>query len=382
MSTVPLDMYVINREMDKVKVRTFLGKNAAFFGPLMCNLNFAWNEGIPTAATDSVDLEWNPHFFSALPEATRETVLRHELEHVARLHGLRMGSRDPKIWNKACDHRINIDLENEGYSFAGIEWACKDQRFGDKSEEEIYIILKAEHEQDPNKKGPPDPLAGDLKPIKEGAKHQAVANVVRAVQQAKATGKASDVPGHLEVTISDFLAPVLDPRVLLQRFFTELGDMIYTLRRPNRRFQDVYMPSTQPDMDRLGHLMYFLDISGSISDHEIKRFNSEVKHIKDSFNPERLTIVTFDTRICDVIEITENDHFDKITVTGRGGTSLRPVREMIIKHQPTAVMIFTDLRCEPMKRLPKEVPVIWVVSGNARASTKFGQIIHLPPEKQ
>lgn len=379
--SVTPDLYALNREVDKTKVRTFLGKNAAFFGPLMCNLLFAWNDQIATAQVDGITLEWSPKFFAWLKPAPRETVMRHEMEHVARLHMLRRGSRDPELWGQACDHRINLDLRAEGYSFEDIEWALMDPRFGQQAEEEIYEILKAEAAAGTKKKQK-DWLAGDIKSPPEGAKHQAVANVVRAIQQAKAAGKPGDIPGNVQLTVEAFLAPVLDPRILLQRFFTELGDLHYTWKRPNRRFQDIYMPALEPDMDRLAHLMYFLDISGSVSDGEIRRFNSEIKQVKDLFNPRRLTIVTFDTEIHDVIEVTEDDHFDRITVTGRGGTSLKPVRQYIIDQQPTAALIFTDLGCRPMKSLPKEIPILWIVTGNPGATVPFGQLIHLPAEKQ
>lgn len=372
-----MDTPLLERELDRIKVKTFLGKNAAFFGPLMCNMHFSWNESIQTARTDGIIMEWNPDWFLRMVIEARETVLRHELEHVARLHGLRRGNRDPEIWNDACDHRINLDLEVEGYSFEGIEFGLKDPRFMDMAEEEIYEILLAEAKTTPRV---PNPLSGDLKPTQD--KHQAINNVVRAIQQAKAAGKAGDIPGNLQLKVNDFLAPVLDPRVLLQRFFTDLGDMHYSWKRPNRRYQDIYMPSLEPDTDRLQHLAYYLDISGSVSDYEIKRFNSEIKYVKDLFNPRRLTIITFDEIIQDVIEITEDDQFDKITVTGRGGTSLKCVRQHIIDTAPSAALVFSDLDCSRMKPLPQPIPILWIITGKRYHTPHFGQMIHLPPEKQ
>ena len=119
-----------------------------------------------------------------------------------------------------------------------------------------------------------------------------------------------------------------------------------------------------------------MDVSGSISDHDILRFNSEVKFIKETFNPIKLTLVQFDTRISSEQTMTEDEPFDKIVVLGRGGTCLRPVRQHIIDNEPTAAIIFTDLYVAPMQELPIEVPIIWA-STSTGISVPFGKLIHV-----
>jgi predicted metal-dependent peptidase len=130
----------------------------------------------------------------------------------------------------------------------------------------------------------------------------------------------------------------------------------------------------------LEHLIYYLDVSGSVSDAVILRFNSEVRHIHQELRPKRLTLVTFDTRIQDIYEFSLDDPFEEITVTGRGGTSLAPVYEHIKDHQPTAAVIFSDLYCTPMQESPG-APVLWVIIGNPGAQTHFGKNIHMPLEE-
>ena len=133
----------LQRELDKVKSKVFMGRDAAFLAPLMCSMNFIWSKSIPTAATNGLTLWWNPVWFMHLPPQTRETVLVHELWHPARLHMMRCGSRDHKIWNYACDIRINNDLEKQGYKFdMTMPWL--DHQFdvsGNQPEEAIYNEL-------------------------------------------------------------------------------------------------------------------------------------------------------------------------------------------------------------------------------------------------
>ncbi len=378
-----LDLTRLSRELDKTKSTVFLGSNAAFLGSIMCSLDFIWSRDVPTAATDSVSLWWNPDFFMQLEPEARQTVLLHELWHAARLHMVRLESRDPKIWNYACDIRINNDLEREGSSFKGIENCWKDQDYDQPAiaaEEDIYDDLMKNAIQPPpagsfgQGGGDGD---GDMVPMSAGSKQAAINNVVKAIQQAKASGQAGKIPGGIEEMVNKFLEPIIPWETVLMQFFTDLLHEDYTWKRPNRRFHDMYLPSRFTDDGRLEHLVYFLDVSGSVTSEQALRFNSEVKFIQETLKPQRLTLVQFDTRITDVKEFREEDPFDEIKIIGRGGTSFVPVRKFIEEQQPTAVVVFSDMYCEPMQPLDRDIPIIWVAIGNRGATVPFGKLIHI-----
>ena len=368
----------LQRLLDQCRSTLMLSKQHAFLSSLMCMLRQEWDDSIPTAATDYKSIFWSRQFFMRLSDAARVTVQAHEVWHVARLHNVRRGSRDPRTWNQACDYRINNDLHAMGFSFVGLEGCCLDpQRFPpDMAEEDIYSVLM----KDPP---PPDdgsdPFAGDM--IESGdtpAEQTAtIMRVAAAMQQAKMLGDAGAIPGSVKAIIDRFLNPAVPWEQLLQRWFIDLAGEEHSWSKRNRRYQDVYLPSLVPDLNRLGLLHYYFDISGSVTDEMIARFNGEVRYIKNTFNPEKLVLVTFDTEIHDVIEITEDDEFDRLEVTGRGGTSLKCVREHIIKTKPTAAIIFTDLECRPMEPLPVDVPIIWTVVDNPGATVPFGTLIHV-----
>ena len=383
-----LDQAALQRALDITKSAVFLKSNAAFLGSLMCSLEFIWDETIETAQTDGVHLWWNPHWFLSLPPRTRETVLVHELWHPGKLHDLRRGSRDPKIWNYACDIRINNDLEKEGYSFDQVEWCWKDHSVdanGRLTEEDIYDLLMSNNQQPPSGggswggDGEGESDQGDMVPAPAEALHGCINNVVKAMQQAKLAGAAGSIPGELEQIIDKFLTPIVPWEQHLHEFFTELCDEDFSWARPNRRHlhDDLYLPSMIKDEGKLEHLAYYLDVSGSISDQDVLRFNSEVKYIKEKFNPLKLTLVLFDTRITAQYVFEEDDRFEKIVVVGRGGTSLVPVREHIEQHRPTAAVIFSDLDCPAMKPLDHHIPVIWVAVNAGGKTVPFGKLIHI-----
>lgn len=377
----------LQRLMDKTKMTLFTGNNAAFLAPLCCTLEFLWDDNQPTACTNGLYLKWNRPWFISLVPDSRKTVLAHEIWHVARLHPIRCGSRDPKVWNQACDHRINLDLEAMGYTFVGIEDCCKDRRFKDMVEEDIYDFLIA----NPPPKPPPGGFAGSACPggnedgdmvmsADQNDLNQMMENVVQASQQAKASKDAGHLPGDIEEMISKFLEPVVPWQKLLQDFFTDLQEEDYTWARPNRRYPDMYLPSRYEEEGRLDHLSFYIDKSGSIDKADILRIMSEIKHIKDVFNPRKISLVQFDTRITKEQVILEDDPFEEIEVRGGGGTSLNPVSRHINETKPTAAVVLSDMRCDPMEPLEHSIPIFWIVIGNFSAEIPFGKAVFIRKE--
>jgi predicted metal-dependent peptidase len=72
---------------------------------------------------------------------TFEFLFRHEVDHIIYEHMQNIGTQDPKLWNIACDHRINNDIVNswfKGISDYGkqlpiLKGACCDRKYKDKS---------------------------------------------------------------------------------------------------------------------------------------------------------------------------------------------------------------------------------------------------------
>lgn len=364
----------MTRLMDRVKTAAFVNSNGAFLGSLLCHLKgVTWDETVETAQTNGLSLKWNPDWFISIPEPTRKTVLMHELWHVGLLHQIRRGNRDPATWNSACDYYINWLLHKEGYTFDGTN-PLLDSKYAGMHEEAIYDALISNQPQNPVYT-----LKGDLAEASPDPLNT-VAAVVSATQQAAMVGAAGKLPGSIKDTLDGFLKPKLPWAHLLSRWMEDLNETEFSWRKRNRRYPDVYMPGQAPSENGLSHLMYFLDESGSISDEDIRRFNSEIKFIKENLEPERLTLVLFDTQINEVFEFYKDDPFDQIVTVGRGGTSLRCVKKYIEKHKPTAAVIFSDLECSPMDKPKHDIPVLWIrTRKKSRYShdPEYGKVIDL-----
>ncbi|QEG09255.1 HNH endonuclease [Stenotrophomonas phage Pokken] len=373
-----LNLYELNNRLDKAKTQIFLGSNSGFYGSLLCSLNFIWSRECQTAATDGVNIWWNPDWFMTLSIKTVATIIRHELDHVARLHMLRKGDRDMRIWNYACDYRINNDLENDGYKFDGTH-PLIDHSF-DKNElmaeEDIYRLLTQKGAPSLGSWEPDGEV--DIVPVEVTPEiaNKIIGNVVSAVHTAKACGEQT--PGNVSKIVEQFLNPIIDWRITLRQFFTDQMNQDFSYRRPNRRFHDEYLPSLMDeDEGRLECLLYFQDVSGSITEQDSLRFNSELKYVWDDLRPKKIIVAQFDTIIQKVDVFENEDRFDWIETVGGGGTSLEPVLEMILKEKPTAAVIFSDLFCAPMDCSSVHCPLIWVTIGNRSAQVEKGVMIHI-----
>lgn len=366
---IDMDTSELDRELDRIKARVFIGTNAAFLGSLMCSMKFKWSETVQTAATDGVTVWWNPNHFMSLSKDQRVTVLLHELWHPARLHLHRRGSRDPHWWNQACDTVINNEMEAAGYIFDGIGLLNPD--YIGMSEEDIYDLISQQPPPDS-----PCPFEDLIEPSKE-VLQETINNVVRSVHEATQAGMSGSIPGSTTKIIKAYLKPVVPWERLLDKFIQELLEEDYSWSKPNRRYQDIYLPHRFQDEGKLQKLNYYLDVSGSISEEDVLRFNSEIKFIKERYNPEELNLIQFNTIIQREVTIKDSDSFEEVEIIGCGGTSLEPVREHIIESKPTAAIIFTDLYCEAMEELPIDIPIIWVIINNPFSTPPFGEFIRI-----
>lgn len=373
----------LNRHLDNTKVLLFQQRWNGFLGPLVASISFLWEPGIDTAVTNGVFMAWNPKFYMALDRDTRVTVLAHEAWHIAFQHMDRCGNRDPQIWNIAADFVINNMLKSAGYFMDGFPFLL-DPQYAGMTTEEVYdkLLLQANLPHNPQDgdfcepgSGPAS-MQGGMTPKQIQSK--AFANVHNASTAHKMAKGIGDLPGEVQQMIDDFLRPKLPWQEILYNFFDVLARIDFSYKSPNRRYTDPLLPG-KAGISGLSLIHYYLDISGSISDQEIKRFNSEVKYIKETFNPEKLVLVTFDTVLNDFYEFEEDDEFERIIITGRGGTDLREVWEHAKTHMPDAMVVFTDLHVG-IPPEPPGPPLIWICSGNPKATVPYGTKIDIKAE--
>ena len=132
--------------ISKARVALLTRKEYMFYSTAMMKLEITFNEKIPNAATNGMQLIFNPQFMIDLPHRQRIFVLMHELYHVIFKHVTRCGDRDPKVWNIATDYVINNELDTLGFDI----WpnALLDHKYDGMTADQVYFLLK---EQEKNK---------------------------------------------------------------------------------------------------------------------------------------------------------------------------------------------------------------------------------------
>ncbi len=143
------------KEIDaRVKVhRNLLWINArkGFFAQLLSKLNIygVSDPRYQTMCTNGFNIQYHPDFVLGQSDAAIRFVLCHEILHCVGDHMSRRGSRDPLLWNYACDYAINpiLNVEVVGGAFEwpsnldGSRMGLYEEKYEGMKAEDIYDLL-------------------------------------------------------------------------------------------------------------------------------------------------------------------------------------------------------------------------------------------------
>lgn len=361
------------------------------------NVRMFWSYAVPTACAGHGFIFFNPKFYDSIPEQTRITVCVHEIWHLILKHLDRSKNCDPYIHNKAADHVINNALEDDGFTFEGTD-PCKDPQYKHKSTEEVYNIIY--EKQKKNKKRIPGIMDGHIPAeLIEDLVEQIANSEGKTLEDQKKKAnedvdkyskQAGDQTASLGIKLDITNVRVIIKGATYQQIFRNylidpLSGGKRTFIRPNRRQHAIggklLLPGRFPKRgreNRLTHLTYALDVSGSISHQQAQQFHDSVRTIKELLNPTMLTILFFDTKIKLEKTFTDKQKYGNINVQAGGGTDLGDVYKRTEQLGSDALVIFTDL-CVPIPPKPSW-HCIWLVP-DARHSIPpnlYGDIYLIP----
>lgn len=357
--------------LSKAKIGLMNRKDSAFFTTLAFSLIHEFNDQIPTARTNGRRIQYNPDFFMALSPEERVFLMIHEAMHCALLHMDRVGSYEPRKWNVACDHYINLMLIDRGFTMPKMGLA--DPQYKDcQSSDEIYKLLPDEPEEDSQGigddlesfDGPSDALREEIQDI-----------LVRASIQSKlAEDKPGTIPGEIEIFLNKLLKPKLPWNRILQKWLNSFNKNDYTFKKPNRRFfPDHHLPSLWSN--NLCSIATAVDTSGSVSDEEFNQTVSETHSILRMMKPEKISFIQFDSALKSVDQIKNVRDLMGLKFTGRGGTRIKPVLEWANQNKPQLMLVFSDGGFD-FPDLDCKVPIVWLIYNNPKWTAPYGKVIH------
>lgn len=424
-----------------MRARSALVTSQPFYGCLALHLDLVEDRSVPTMETDGRALFYAPAFVQSLSEPELIGVVAHEVTHLAYMHHVRRGGRDPEVWNRACDYAINRDLRAAGFALpAGGLFSPE---FDGQGAEQIFATLwgrrqqpqaQAPEPQSQNDPGDDDGEAGDsaggpqdgpgeaqdgegedgdgapgnsagANPGAAGQGSQAggdpggcggirdaapdasgiadaageMESIVRQAIAVAAAG-AGEIPGALARLLAELNRPRINWRETVERFIDDAASRVLSWSRPDKRFLggDFYMPGRQ--RDSVGELAVVVDTSGSIDDAVLNAFASEVQGILDSGRVERVHVAYVDADV-QGWQAFEAGDVVALEPVGGGGTRFDVAWRHLAEQAPdaAAIIYLTDLDCYGNAWGDEPpVPVLWCVWGGLRAAP-FGEVVPLDP---
>jgi predicted metal-dependent peptidase len=405
----------MDAETKIIRGKVLLQKENPFFAYLVLHLKQQNRDEVGTIGVDfRGNLLYNKKFIEDLNDYDTRIVLCHEVLHVALNHLTRRGNRNEKVWNMACDLIVNTILQMNFNYFSRIFSECitketLEKNFGiviekphEKFAEEVYDILIKHFNEDGNFRGYVDgyvfdkhsdidslseeekeelerACGKDFDEIKREIEEEIKKKVIEAENFGKLRGTA---PAGLERYFDKLLQPKLNWKTIIRRTISDMIPYDFSYKYPSKKSISVgtYLPSTQKDKKL--EVVCVVDLSGSITDEEMKEFLTEIYNIGKSFRNVRISVITHDAVPQDEIEV-ENGCLDKlvgIKLHGYGGTSHAWLPEFLKEKYPNSKLIicFTDGYTEfPDKSGLLGREIIWVLSkgGVEEKEIPFGRVV-------
>ena len=342
---------------------------APFFGNMATRLILKnADEWLPTLATDGRYFYYNSEFVANMPIKQLEFGFGHEVLHNCYDHMGRRGSRDPKLYNIACDFCVNQDLIDQriGEKITVIK-ILHDPKYKGWSSEQVYDDLMKnatkinmsqlgegvfdEHldgDGDSEGDGDGEDSEGKGRPKYSAEERKAIADEVRdaMLSAAQAVG-AGNVPAGVARMMKDLTEPKMNWREMLQQQIQSTIKSDYTFMRPSRRSHhlDAILPGM--NVEEMIDICISVDLSGSISNKQCKDFFSEIYGIMQMYsNAFKVTVWTFDTEVYNPETFTQ-DNMDELLnyePKGGGGTAFEANWEFMKENEiePKKFIMFTD----------------------------------------
>jgi predicted metal-dependent peptidase len=373
-------------KMDKAKAQIVL--DHPFFASILLRRKMVETRSIPTLAVDGkATIYYNPDFTEKLTVPQLVWGLCHEVGHVIGQHANRVGSRNRKKWNYAGDAWINDTLDDSkiGQRIPN----CVDMAGSkDLTVETIYDNLPDDGggggggDGDDSGSGSGDPSDGIGDDIIEGDGGRPMTqDEIREIDgeikvQIAEAAQAAKMRGQLSSTLAGIVADILNVKTpwyeILEKHCVSRVNQGQTWRRPNRRFEDVYLPSVDK-LPQMGELVVQVDVSGSISKQELDHYAGHLSRIAEQCRPEKVHVLYTDTEVKRHVEFECGEEVTLEFFSG-GGTHMPAGFDYCDEQgiNPDVFVCLTDGYTDFGEA--QNYPIVWCISSDIEAP--HGENIH------
>lgn len=358
-----------SQESSRVELcRSRLSIHLPFISAVGTTLNVEFTD-CGTAAVSSTHVYFDPKFVASLQDPELAYLYAHEVMHKALLHAWRREWRRADLWNVACDHVINLQLNALGNPMLRMpKVGLADERFVGMSEEAVYLKLLEEG-------GNASKTGFGLDLIEDDATladmQVEMTNIATAAKMAGCGGALADL------VLKRSAPPAVRWQDVLRNFFTSKIRSGASWRRPGRRSHaaGAYLPTLQSST--LGSIVIFGDVSGSMMQCVNKVMN-EMQGIVDDAAPECTHIICGDTRVTLATTVMRGEPL-QLKLRGGGGTDFRPLFNEVEKQgwAPECGVFLTDTEGR-FPDAPPAYPVLWgVLDHRGDVHVPWGEVLRI-----
>jgi len=335
----------------------------------------------PTAKTDGLNKYYGRKFIEGLTDLNLRALILHENLHVALNHIGRFKKeyrKNPQHMNICADYVVNDVINHlEDKDLCELPEGCLyEEKYHNWSVNEILKDLD-EQEQSQNS----DTGQSELQPLDEhdfegngqAMTPQEQKEMAQKIENALKEGSilAGKVGAKIPRAIDELFEPKIDWREMMREFISSTcrGNDEFTWRKFNKRMlpNDLYLPSMENES--VGELVIACDTSGSISQHDLTIFATELQSICSTITPDLIRLLWWDSDVVSE-QIFKPEHYQDISkilkVAGGGGTYLSCVSEYITEERinAEAIIVFTDGYVEHDIKWNISAPTLHIVNGN------------------
>ena len=334
----------------------------------------------PTAKTDGINKYYGRKFIEELTDLNLRALILHENLHIALNHIGRFKKeyrKNPHNMNICADYVVNDVINHlEDKELCKLPEGCLyEEKYHNWS---VNEILKDLDKQDKDENC--SMQTTNLKPLDEhdfengkSMTPQEQQEMTKKIENALKEGSilAGKIGAKIPRAIDELFEPKINWREMMREFISSTcrGNDEFTWRKFNKRMlpNDLYLPSMENES--VGELVIACDTSGSISQHDLTIFATELQSICSTITPDLIRILWWD---CEVVseQIFKPEHYQDISkvlkVAGGGGTYLSCVSEYITKERinADAIIVFTDGYVEQDIQWNLSAPTLHIVNGN------------------
>lgn len=397
LTMLPLDK--AERRVKRAKITLMRNPQFALWSGILMVGKTTVSDDMPTACTNGRDEIYGREFVSGLDDKELAFVVLHENLHKAFRHltiWKKLHDEDPRLANMACDYVINlilVDTDPDEKCIAmprkdGKVYGLLDRKYKGLHTKQVFDLLKQEQDEGGgggSGEGFDEHDWDGAQELSDEQKQELEREVDQALRQGQIAEKkfAGKQGGNMPRELSDLLTPKVDWRELLREFVTSTCSAkdASSWRRVNRRFigSDIYLPTLIGET--VGHIVVGIDTSRSVSQAELTRALTEIKHVADTVNPEKVDLLYWDHKVAG------HEQYDRCSLPnivsstkprGGGGTDPACVVQWMKENnaKPECVIMLTDGYVDAWGNW--DVPVLWAITeGGTKKDAPVGKTIHI-----